>query len=213
MKLFSIIGVSLSGKTTTVETMIRGLRDLGYRVGSVKEIHFEQFAIDTPGSNTVRHREAGSQLVTARGYYETDILYQSKLPLEEILSHYDYDYVALEGVSDWLDGNPLPTIICAHSEQEVRERLHDGVFAVSGRIAGQADSVCGLPAYSALQAGEAEILLQLVLRHAVDYMPPLSYTALDAAGRPVALSMRQRLLLAAALAEGDIAVLRREEHR
>ena len=36
-------------------------------MGSVKDIHFEAFAIDTPGTNTYRHRQAGAELVTARG--------------------------------------------------------------------------------------------------------------------------------------------------
>ena len=48
MKLFSVIGITKSGKTTTIENIIRELRKRRYTVGSVKEIHFEAFAIDTP---------------------------------------------------------------------------------------------------------------------------------------------------------------------
>jgi len=147
MRIFSVIGVSLSGKTTTVEAVIRELTARGYRVGSVKEIHFEQFAMDIPGSNTTRHREAGSLLVTARGYYETDILFQRKLGMAEILAHYDHDFVALEGVADI----PAPTIICGHNEEEVRERLTANAFAVSGRVAAGRDRLFGLPAVSALE--------------------------------------------------------------
>ena len=36
---------------------------------------------------------AGSQLVTARGMYETDILFQEKLDMDEILKFYNHDYV------------------------------------------------------------------------------------------------------------------------
>ena len=92
MKVISICGISDSGKTTTAEHIIKELRRRGYSVGSVKEIHYDQFKMDTEGSNTDRHRRAGSQLVTARGKYETDILFQEKLPIRDILSFYDFDY-------------------------------------------------------------------------------------------------------------------------
>ena len=77
MKVISICGISDSGKTTTAEHIIKELRRRGYSVGSVKEIHYDQFKMDTEGSNTDRHRRAGSQLVTARGKYETDILFSA----------------------------------------------------------------------------------------------------------------------------------------
>ncbi len=103
MKAIAVIGTSDSGKTAVCETIIRTLRARGgYTVGSVKEIHHAGFALDSdPTEDTGgRHRAAGSQLVTARAVHETDILYPSKLPVPEILRHYDHDYVILEGVSD-----------------------------------------------------------------------------------------------------------------
>lgn len=211
MKLFSIIGVSLSGKTTVAETLIRGLSACGHSACSIKEIHFEQFTLDVPGSNTARHRAAGSRLVAARGYQETDLLYTGRLPLTDILLHYDCDYVAMEGVSDLLAGRPLPTVICAHSEAEVERLLHAGVYAISGRIAAARSSVCGLPAYSPLDAAAAAELLQLTLRQAMEYAPDLPYEIMDAAGESVALSARQRILLAAALEGNAIAHIRRKE--
>ena len=188
MKIFSVIGVSSSGKTTTIEHIISELRKRGYSVASVKEIHFQDFAIDTPGSNTDRHRLAGSQLVSARGFYETDLLYQRMLSMDEILLHYDHDFVALEGVSDI----PVPTIITAHTAEEVRERRTENTFAVSGRLADTCLEVDGLPALSALTS--ATELADLVEEKAVTYIPPHRYT-LD--GKP--LSARQNALLAAAL--------------
>ncbi|MCL0076168.1 molybdopterin-guanine dinucleotide biosynthesis protein MobB, partial [Dehalococcoidia bacterium] len=100
MKAFSVIGITQSGKTTTIENIIRGLKKRRYSVGSVKEIHFEEFAIDQEGTNTYRHRVAGSELVTARGYYETDILFPEQLSMEQILRFYEQDYIVLEGVTD-----------------------------------------------------------------------------------------------------------------
>lgn len=131
MKVFSVVGITQSGKTTTIENIIKELKKRGYSVGSVKEIHFEAFAIDTEGTNTYRHREAGSELVTAMGNNETDVLYQEKLPIRELLKLYDHDYVVLEGVED----QNIPKIISAHDAEGIHDKLDDLVFAVSGRIA------------------------------------------------------------------------------
>ncbi|HOO12852.1 MAG TPA: molybdopterin-guanine dinucleotide biosynthesis protein B, partial [Bacillota bacterium] len=131
MRVFSVFGITQSGKTTTIENIIRELRKRRYSVGSVKEIHFEKFAIDKEGTNTYRHRMAGSELVTARGYKETDILFQRMLSMDEILRFYHHDFVVLEGVTDC----NVPKIVTARNTAEVDERLDDTVFAISGRIA------------------------------------------------------------------------------
>lgn len=68
MRIFSVSGISKSGKTTTIEEIIKELRRRRYTVGSIKDIHFEAFAIDGPSTNTARHRRAGSELVTAWGW-------------------------------------------------------------------------------------------------------------------------------------------------
>jgi len=153
VKAIAVNGITKSGKTTVCEVIIRGLRQRGYSVGSVKEIHFEQFAMDPdPNTNTNRHRAAGAQLVTARGLYETDVLYQSKLAIEKILSHYDHDYLILEGVTDC----NAPRIITAHNPEEVYEQADDRVIAVSGVLANSnTDLILGLPVFNALDDPEA----------------------------------------------------------
>ncbi|MCR3922186.1 MAG: molybdopterin-guanine dinucleotide biosynthesis protein MobB [Firmicutes bacterium] len=156
MKVFSVFGITQSGKTTTIENILTELKKRRYTVGSVKEIHFEEFAIDTEGSNTDRHKKAGSQLVTAWGYYETDILYNRRISLDEILKFYDFDYVALEGVTDI----SAPKIITAHNTQEADERFDDTVFAFSGRLANSLKEYKGLPVINAIT--EREKLVDLI---------------------------------------------------
>lgn len=146
MKLFSVFGITQSGKTTTIENIIRELRKRRYSVGSVKEIHFEQFAIDQEGTNTYRHKAAGSELVTARGYYETDILFPEQLSVEKILRFYQQDYVVLEGVTDY----NVPKIITAHNMKEIAERFDASVFAISGKISTQLKEYEGIPVVNAL---------------------------------------------------------------
>ncbi|MCL2671823.1 MAG: molybdopterin-guanine dinucleotide biosynthesis protein MobB [Clostridiales bacterium] len=167
MKVFSVIGVSGSGKTTTIACVIRALTARGHRVGSVKEIHFEEFAIDTdPAGNTARHRRAGAALVTARGLHETDVLFPAMLDMRKILSFYEgFDYVVLEGVTDI----PVPTIVAAHAVEDLEEKWGEFVFCVSGRLAERIAGYRGVPAISAL--ADAEGLADLIERKVYALLP------------------------------------------
>lgn len=97
MKVISIIGTSKTGKTTTACKVISELINRGYSVGSVKSIHFEQFCIDTEGTNTDKHKKAGAMPVTAWGLKETDIMFNYKMDIDKLLAFYDNDFVVIEG--------------------------------------------------------------------------------------------------------------------
>ena len=161
MKVFSIVGVSKSGKTTVAEAVIAELRRRNYRVGSVKDIHFEGFAMDKEGTNTHRHKMAGAELVTARGLYETDLLFQTRLSLPEILRFYDQDFVILEGAYDFKG----PGLIAACTETEIDERRWNNVIAVTGRIAERLKEYQGLPVINALTdaAGLTDLIEQTII--------------------------------------------------
>lgn len=151
MKVFSVAGYTKSGKTTTIEAVIKELKGRGYTVGSVKDIHYEQFAMDTEGTNTHRHKVAGAQLVTARGPRETDVLFQERLDVHKIASFYETDWLVLEGVRE----ANVPMILTADSIEDLDERYDGRVFMVSGKIADQIHSYKGLPAISAFEDIEA----------------------------------------------------------
>ena len=162
MKVFTVVGTSGSGKTTVIEKVVAELARRGYRVGSVKEIHFEAFEIDpAPTSNTHRHRDAGAALVTARGYRETDVLYPEKLPMREILRHYrGYDWVALEGVDDL----PVPAVLCT------LDKMREGAICVSGRLGAQASAYEGLPAFNVLEDAGAAALCDFLEANVPEYL-------------------------------------------
>lgn len=169
MRIFSIFGITKSGKTTTAENLIKELTRRRYRVGSIKEIHYEQFSMDTAGSNTHRHQQAGATLVTARGYTETDLLFSSALSLDAILSHYDHDFVVMEGVTDTC----APKIITAHTTTEVDERLDDTVFAISGLLANEMDTYRGLPVINSIKEPDrlADLIEEKVFSRLPDMQP------------------------------------------
>lgn len=163
MKVFSVYGYSKSGKTTTIENLIKELIKRGYTLGSVKDIHFEQFAIDTEGSNTDRHRKAGAELVCARGLYETDILYQRRLSIPEILKFYTQDFVIFEGATDF----DMPKILCATSIADIEKRINEDVFAISGVISNEISSYKELPAINSMK--EIIKLTDLVEKKAMEW--------------------------------------------
>lgn len=163
MKIISVIGITLSGKTTTIENIIKELRKRKYTVGSVKEIHFESFTMEIEGSNTDRHSKAGAELVTARGMYETDILFPEKLNINKILGFYSQDFVILEGVSDTI----APKILAAHDVEGIEDRLDNSVFAISGKISSNLREYKGLPVINSITS--IEELVDLIEEKAIEY--------------------------------------------
>jgi molybdopterin-guanine dinucleotide biosynthesis protein B len=176
MKIVSIFGVTQSGKTTTVEGIIRELRKRRYRVDSVKEIHFEEFKIDLEGSNTDRHKKAGAEVVTARGFFETDVLYNGKLPMESIFRMYDSDYLICEGVTD----ANVQKIICAHSTEEVDERLDGSVIAIAGQLSNCMQEYRGLPVLNAEQ--DIGKLVDFIEEKVFEKLPDFPIDCCDACG-------------------------------
>lgn len=179
MKAVTIVGISGSGKTTAAEAVIRGLREQGYTVASAKSIacgrpgvtrkeglspHREEpFSIDTPGSNSDRHRRAGSQLVITRAARETAVLFQEELPLAQVLTILGgFDYVVLEGDYD----APLPRIVTGWEESDTAERINGRTFAISGRAAAGRESFQGLPALDVTTREGAAALTALVEKEA-----------------------------------------------
>lgn len=130
MFVFSVVGLSKSGKTTTIEKIIKELKRRRYRVGSIKDIHFEDFALDEKGSNTNRHYNAGSELVTAWGLGETDLLFPKRLDIYQILSFYDHDFVVIEG---YRDGN-FPKIVCGETLADIDNLMDQKTIAIAGKI-------------------------------------------------------------------------------
>ncbi|MBD3243125.1 MAG: molybdopterin-guanine dinucleotide biosynthesis protein B [Chitinivibrionales bacterium] len=157
MRLFCISGVSGSGKTTVVERLVPALVSRGFTVGTIKDIHADDFALDTPGTNTDRHRRSGAHQVAAWGKDETDILIPRRLSLDELLAFYIQDIVIVEGGS----GLALPRIVTATTEEQAQARIDSHTFAISGRIAARIETLDGLPAVDVLQ--HADRLADLVL--------------------------------------------------
>lgn len=139
MKIITVVGVRKSGKTTTVTGLIRELKSRGYRVGTVKSVFCPSFTLDTDGSNSKRHREAGADIVCVKGKQEMDILLPPDME-GSFYSELPVDYLILEGEYEFC----VPRIICAHKESEIEERMTEDTVALAGRIAERLDTYKGL---------------------------------------------------------------------
>ncbi len=131
MKVLSIAGFSQTGKTTLSVNLIQELRKRGYSVSSIKDIHFDDFTMETPGSNTWKHWEASDNTVFAHSHKETYQIWHHSLSLKEMLSHLDTDWVIVEGMKE----APLPRIMCAESEADLCNLIDGTVMIISGKIA------------------------------------------------------------------------------
>ena len=79
MKICTIVGIRKSGKTTTVEGLVRELKRRGHRVGTVKTVFCPAFSMDQEGSNTDRHKKAGADLIGVKAKNEMHMIYPESL--------------------------------------------------------------------------------------------------------------------------------------
>lgn len=97
----AIVGGKKSGKTTTIELLIRELTKRGYRVAAVKHIPELNFTIDKEGKDTWRFAEAGAKTVVSVAEDEIakiEKVNTKNISLEHILNTCrNNDIVFLEG--------------------------------------------------------------------------------------------------------------------
>ncbi len=156
MKAIMIKGFSKTGKTTTCTEIIRELVKRGYSVGSIKDIHFEGFSLDTENEDTWKHARAGASVVTARGLKETDVIYHRQLDVEEILPHYDQDYLVCEGDC----GLGCANIVTGKTKEQLDQRRDENTVGFSGVISSEISEYDGLPVINGTK--EIEKLVDLI---------------------------------------------------
>ncbi len=135
MKVFSVIGFSKSGKTTVVKNLITALKQKGYKVAAVKNIHSQKFNLQDSGDTKLFY-ESGADSVMGISDEKTFRIWNRKLFLSEIIRKFDVDYLIIEGMKE----EPLPQIVCAKTEDELNTLVKDTAFAISGVIANTANT-------------------------------------------------------------------------
>ncbi|MBK5112483.1 MAG: molybdopterin-guanine dinucleotide biosynthesis protein B [Candidatus Heimdallarchaeota archaeon] len=162
MKVFSIIGYTNSGKTSTLLEVIKELVRRGKTVHAVKAIHIEGFSVETEGKDSWLHREAGASRTATRSNVETTIMFQKALSARELIPFFDADYLVLEGFSS---EKKVPKVLCSKNLDDLKELLDDTIFAISGVISNEVNEFQGIRAFNS-QVSISE-LVDLIERNAI----------------------------------------------
>jgi len=168
MKVIAVIGSKKSGKTMTIEALIRGLTEKGYTVATVKHVSEKGFTIDTPGKDTWRHAQAGAKTIIIVAPDELSMIRKGntkKLDLQEILAYFskDVDFVILEGFRSMVENKTnIPKIVAIKTLEEAvaASTRFKPTIAFTGKAASTVPHL-GIPVVNILK--ESEKLVEIVL--------------------------------------------------
>jgi molybdopterin-guanine dinucleotide biosynthesis protein B len=127
--IVAVVGSSNSGKTTTVEALIRGLTKRGYTVASAKHIPEPEFTIDTEGKDTWRHSKAGASTVLSVAPNELTTIKKvdtTNYSLEQVIAEFpdEVDIIILEGFKGLIGQNAtVPKLVTAKTVNEITAAL------------------------------------------------------------------------------------------
>lgn len=170
MLVVAVIGSKKSGKTTTIEALVRGLTKRGYRVATVKHVSEKGFTIDTGGKDTWRHAQAGAQTIVAVASKELAVIKKvdtTRLSLQEIVKNCqdNIDIIILEGFKRLVEHEPtIPKIVTVRTFNEAAEKAKrfKPIIAFIGSAALDGKSL-GIPVMNILE--DPEKLVKIVERN------------------------------------------------
>ena len=95
--VLQIVGYKNSGKTTLIAKLIHRLKQTNCIVGTIKHDAHE-FDLDTPGTDTWRHQEAGADITAISSATRSAVISRGPEPLSVLLAHMRHaDVVLVEG--------------------------------------------------------------------------------------------------------------------
>jgi len=123
--VIAVVGSKRSGKTTTVEALVRELAKKGHKIAAIKHISEQKFTIDTKGKDTWRYAQAGAQTVIGISATELATIEKANktFSLEDILERSQgHDFVFLEGFKKLVSKESnIPKIVVVKSQNEAQE--------------------------------------------------------------------------------------------
>jgi molybdopterin-guanine dinucleotide biosynthesis protein B len=129
----AVVGYKDSGKTRVVEALVTELTDRGYRVGTLKHTA-EDVPLDTPGKDTWRHREAGSEASAILHESSAAVFVDRYLTVNQAAAILgSLDFVVVEGFKS-LD--TMARIIVPREDKEVGDLSNGLEIAVADLLSG-----------------------------------------------------------------------------
>ena len=139
MRVIAVVGSKKSGKTTTIEKMIRELTKRGYRVAAIKHVSEPDFTIDTARKDTWRFARSGAETIISVAANEVATIEKAplkNLSLETLLKKCrGKDVVFVEGLKKLVATKKnIPKIVVVKSLKEAENALESfrPILAFSG---------------------------------------------------------------------------------
>lgn len=126
----------------------------GHRVLSAKHVGEPEFSLDSPGTDSYRHLEAGAKATFLHSETSTSLLLQHPITDLNQLLHYgrtaiSADVVILEGFREWTQRSPdIAKVICVRNLEEIMEFQAETASPILGQCSldPELSSVIRIPA-------------------------------------------------------------------
>jgi len=138
-RVIAVVGSKKSGKTTTIENLIKELTKRGYKTAAIKHISEPNFTIDTPNKDTWRFAQAGAKTIISVATNETATI--EKTPIENLTLNAllkkckNNNIILIEGLKKLTATNKnIPKIITTKTTTEATNALknYKPILAFSG---------------------------------------------------------------------------------
>ncbi|MBN2156331.1 MAG: molybdopterin-guanine dinucleotide biosynthesis protein B [Candidatus Lokiarchaeota archaeon] len=144
-RIIALKGYSNSGKTTSLESLLRYLTSRQFSSAVIKNIHKEKFTIDHPGKDTWRLKQAGGDPVISYSNDEIAIITNKSLPVDDTIQillkiRNNLNYIFLEGF--WQNAYPkilflrelddLDLLMKEFSMNPIRKQIMESICCFSG---------------------------------------------------------------------------------
>jgi molybdopterin-guanine dinucleotide biosynthesis protein MobB len=147
MQVIAVVGSKKSGKTTTIENLIKELTERGYKVAAIKHIAEPDFTIDTAGKDTWKFAKAGAKTIISMAANEIATIEKGtteSLSLEKLLKKCrGNDIVFIESFKKLVAlKKNIPKIVITKTKKEAIDALKNfkPVLAFSGPYSTEAFS-------------------------------------------------------------------------
>jgi len=150
-KTVAVVGYKDSGKTLVVGALTKELTRRGYGVGTIKHTA-DNIILDTPGKDTSRHRDAGSQATAILKETEAALFLDRHLTLQQAAALLaPIDFLLIEGFKSL---NTHPRIIVPRDNREAKELRNGLELAVVKTPGSKFDADVDIPVLTSTQSEE-----------------------------------------------------------
>ena len=138
----AVVGSKKSGKTKTVEALVRGLTKRGYRVATAKHVSEQDFTVDTEGKDTWLHAQAGAKTIVVVAPKELVTIRKvdtRSLTLQEVVQICEngIDVIVFEGFRSLVERErAVLKIVAVKDMQEIinASKQFDPIIAFTGPV-------------------------------------------------------------------------------